>query len=684
MRKYEILRRFLASKWMQASVLLGFVVLTYLPVLLEAGWIWDDDDYVTHNATLRTFAGLIDIWLEPQATPQYYPIVHTTFWLEFRFWGLNPFGYHLSNVVLHGLTALILWRCLRVLGMPGAWFAAALFAAHPVQVESVAWVTERKNVLSGFFAILATYLYLRFVDSGLSPKAEKSARSRQLLLGAAVAFLIGLLSKTVIATLPCTLFLLLIWKYGWQTAHSHFFVLGGFLIVGVAFGLWTAVLEAEHVGASGSEFEWSLAQRFWIAGNALWFYLFKLMVPLHLTFIYPRWDIENIAWYEWLLPAAAWLLPIILFKLRRLVGQGPLIAVLIYGGTLFPALGFLNVYPMRYSFVADHFQYHASMAMLCLIAGGAHYLVRRREGRLIGGGICLLLCMTLSLSQGRMYANEKKLWEVTVERNPQAWIAHHNLGVAARKDGDLDKAKEHLDHALSLYREPKLLTSAGMLHFDLAKRADFDLDHLRQAESFIAEALELWPDLHLANMAMGHILLVSPEKELDQVIRYYEKALDEFPSEQDFVHQGMLAARQNLPMVYRDRGLERAQQQRTQAALEDFSTAAALNPGLLDVRLYELWIKVAHAKMEFRDISHVHRELDEVRSRAGENNPWFLDLQAAAHAGIEEYEEAILLAEQALQLAKRMGSDSLSSSVARRLSLYRRKQPYLSATGLPD
>jgi protein O-mannosyl-transferase len=133
-----------------ALLLVVAVLIAYLPAL-QGGYIWDDNRYVTENPILPQPDGLAAIWTDPGATIQYYPMVFTTFWLEYRLWGLNPLGYHATNILLHALSALLLWAILRRLAVPGAWLAAALFALHPVHVESVAWVTERKNVLSGLF-----------------------------------------------------------------------------------------------------------------------------------------------------------------------------------------------------------------------------------------------------------------------------------------------------------------------------------------------------------------------------------------------------------------------------------------------------------------------------------------------------------------------------------------------------
>ena len=151
------------SPWLPGLILFAITLIAYLPAW-HAGFIWDDDDYVINNTTLRSLDGLRQIWFVIDALPQYYPLVHTTFWLEYHLWGLNPLGYHLVNIGLHATGAVLLWRVLKRLQLPGAWLAAAIFAIHPVEAESVAWVTERKNVLSAVCYFAAALAYLRFLQ----------------------------------------------------------------------------------------------------------------------------------------------------------------------------------------------------------------------------------------------------------------------------------------------------------------------------------------------------------------------------------------------------------------------------------------------------------------------------------------------------------------------------------------
>jgi protein O-mannosyl-transferase len=342
------------KEWWLGLLLLAVILLAYQPVW-HAGFVWDDDNYVTKNRTLHDLSGLRQIWFDTKATPQYYPLVYTTFWVEYHVWKLNPLGYHIVNELLHALGAILLWRVLKRLELPGAWLAAAIFALHPVNVESVAWITERKNVLSGVFFFAAAWAYLRFAGETGSQK-----RRRGWWLAGLLLFVCALLSKTAACSLPVVLLLARWWKQK-RLEWGDVLPLVPFFVVGLGLGLQTAWLEKHHVGAGGAEWSASFAERWLIAGRALWFYAGKLFWPVNLTFVYPRWQLDVGIWWQWLFPAGALATVATLWFGRKKFGGGPLAAILIFASTLFPILGFLNVYYMRYSFVADHFQYFAEI-----------------------------------------------------------------------------------------------------------------------------------------------------------------------------------------------------------------------------------------------------------------------------------------------------------------------------------
>ncbi|HXV84766.1 MAG TPA: hypothetical protein VEG60_33380, partial [Candidatus Binatia bacterium] len=253
----------------KAAGLVALTLLVYIPAM-HAGFIWDDDAYVLNNQTLRSFDGLRQIWFQVGATPQYYPLVFTSYWLEQRLWDLNPTGYHVVNILLHGTCAVLVWRVLKFLEVRGAWIVAAIFALHPVHVESVAWITERKNTLSGVFYLSAALMYFRYA---LGPNNGQG--SVKLYVLSLVFYLFALLSKTVTASLPAALLIVLWWKRNrvlWADVRS----LIPFFILGIGLGLVTVSMEKYDVGAAGDEWSLSFTERCLIAGRALWFYVAKL------------------------------------------------------------------------------------------------------------------------------------------------------------------------------------------------------------------------------------------------------------------------------------------------------------------------------------------------------------------------------------------------------------------------
>lgn len=499
-----------------AAALVALTVAAYLPVVRN-GFIWDDDAYVTQNETLRAADGLGRIWFELGAIPQYYPLVHTGFRLEHRLWGDAALGYHLVNVALHALCALGLWRVLALLRVPGAWWAAALFALHPVHVESVAWVTERKNVQSGAFYFASLLAYLHW---------ERRRESGALYAASLLAFAAALLSKTVTASLPAVIAIVLWWR-GRRLDASALRPLLPFALLGVLLGLATSIYERALVGAGGAGWAMGPIERSLVAGRALWFYLGKLVWPAPLVFNYPRWSIDatDPAQYVWPLAAlavaaAAWL------AVRR-IGRAPLAAALIFAGTLVPALGFFDVYPMRYSFVADHFQYLASAAPIALAVGSAFQWAGARSGprgavRWVQAGAGCLLAAFALLDWQRLpdYRDAETLWRATLRDNPGSWLAHASLCSLEVDRGDVERAAEHCEAMLSL--EPGHHESHQMYAaYERARgRSDSALRHY-------ARAIEIEPRYFHAQNGLGALLneLGRPS----EAIPHFERALRQRP-----------------------------------------------------------------------------------------------------------------------------------------------------------
>lgn len=445
---------------LSAAAVFGILILTaaaYFPVA-RAGFIWDDDFYVTQNPVLRTGDGLYQAWFKIGATPQYYPLVFTTFWIEHHLWGLNPLGYHVVNVVIHALSAVLVWIILRRLGVPGGYYAALIFALHPVHVESVAWVTERKNVLSGLLYLLAMLAYIRFASASLG-LGEVPRRQRWVCYGAAVVFLtLALLSKTVTCSLPAALLLIVYWKrgrLGWRDVTPTL----PLFAIGLAGAKMTTWVEHHVVGAKDLDLGLGAFDRVLLACRAAWFYAGKLAFPDKLAFMYEKWPVDSRVWWQYLFPLGTVLVLGVLWFLRRRIGRGPLVAALYFGGTLVPALGFIDVYPMRYSWVADHFQYLASLGPITLAGVIAGLTVRRMSGSsrqidpvtaCIAGAIICLPLGYLTARQASIYRDIETLWRDTIAKTPSAWMAYNNLGGVYSERAQYDEAERLIRKAREL------------------------------------------------------------------------------------------------------------------------------------------------------------------------------------------------------------------------------------------
>jgi protein O-mannosyl-transferase len=481
---------------LQILVLALVTLASYLPAL-PGGFIWDDDVYVAHNPHLRHAAGLREIWFDLKATPQYYPLVHTTFWIEYQLWGQNPTGYRAVNVLLHAVSAALLLIVLRRLAVPGAFLAAAVFAVHPVQVESVAWITERKNVLSLVFYLAAALAYLRFAD--LDGKG-RSIHPGAVYALALVLFVCALLSKTVTCSLPVALLLVTYWKHA-RVRWNDVVPLLPMFTVGAVLGLTTVWLEKTHVGADGVDWTLSYAERVLVAGRIVSFYAAKLVWPSQLTFIYPRWHVDLGQWWQFLYPAAVLAVLAGLWAARRHIGRGPLAACLFFVATLGPALGFINVYPMRFSFVADHFQYHAGIGVIVLLSSTLTIAATRwiPSSRIVLAAVLVLLLACLTGRQTRMYRDLETLWKETIARNPSAWLAHGNLGNLLRETGRPSEAEHHYLQVLRYY--PK---DAGALN-NLGNLA-LNRDQIDEAIAYYRRALAIDPQHVPANYHLAKCL----------------------------------------------------------------------------------------------------------------------------------------------------------------------------------
>src|SRR5438034_6725058 len=417
-------------------------MLAYQPAW-HGGLLWDDDANIT-SPGLRSLDGLRRIWFQPRATQQYYPLLHSSYWIQQSFLGNSTTDYHLVNLLLHIGCAVLVLKVLRLLRIPGAELETIIFALHPVNVETVAWITERKNTLSGLFALAATLWYLKFDET----------RSRRWYALAVGLFLLGLLSKTAIVTLPLALLVIFWWKRGAIPWRRDVVPLIPFFFLSAAAGLMTWWVEYGNIGYKASTLAFSLVDRCLIAGRAFWFQLGKVLWPSNLMFVYPLWEINAAVAWQYLFPLAVLGLLGILWSLRRW-SRAPLAGVLVYIFLLLPSLGFLNQFFFIYSFVSDHWQYLACLGIITPCASGIVLLAgqfRRWQVWLERGTILLLagVLFLLTWQQSRMYTNVETLYRTTIADNPACWMAYNNLGIIMSQANRIPKAMELFKQALRI------------------------------------------------------------------------------------------------------------------------------------------------------------------------------------------------------------------------------------------
>ena len=453
-------------------------VVSYVPAL-SGDFVWDDAIFA-EEPVIHAASGLKSIWFSPadiRNEGHYWPIVYSSFWLEHKLWGLRPAGYHAVNITLHLANCLLLWRLLVRLRVPGAAMIAAVFAAHPVHVESVAWIIERKDVLSALCYLGAVLVWVRFVAS---PRPGRYALA--LLL-----FTAGLLSKSVVVTLPAALVIWHWWQQG-RVTRLDLLRLAPFAAVAVAI---TAADLSFYDSREPLELGYTLAERVLIASRALWFYAGKLLWPVDLAVIHPLWEIDAGDLLAWAYLAAAAALAAVLWLARRRIGRGPLAGMLYFAVTLGPVLGFVDYGYMQFSFVADRFQYLAGIGVLAVLIGGAAHGVGKlpdgyRRGALALAAAVVVMLGVLTWRQAGVYRDEVTLFSHFVAHNPQARDAHLNLGNALIEAGRNEEGLEA--SRIAVEQRP----DSADAHSNLAL-AQMNLERFDASAESLRRALELDP-----------------------------------------------------------------------------------------------------------------------------------------------------------------------------------------------
>jgi protein O-mannosyl-transferase len=581
-----------AASWLRlrvpagAAIIVLMAIFIYLPSI-NGGFVLDDNLLLTENHLIRTPDGLYRFWCTAEAQ-DYWPVINSTFWIEERLWEMNPTGYHVTNLILHILEALLIWIILRKLSIPGAFLAAMIFTVHPVNVESVAWIASRKNTMAMLFFLLSILWYLKGMRWALYDEQRAGENRPGEQQGAGVqgaghfsdpagigqwatcggkwywlslaSFVLAMLSKGSAAVLPALLLGILWWLR--SLTKQDLLRIAPFFVIAVSLTLVNIWFQTH-----GKDIEYrnaGFAERLLGAGGVVWFYLYKALLPFDLAFIYPTWRIEpgNPLW--WLPLLSAIIVTAVLWLNRKGWSRPFLFAWGFFCASLVPVLGFTDVGFMKYSLVADHYQHIAIIGVIALVgAGWSIWHKRELSGGLHGLTTAAAVVVVgtlafLTLRQNGLYRDAISLYAATLQKNPGCSVAHYNLGLALFDADRLHEAIEHYRQALDL--KPNYVEAHNNLGLALVHSG-----RLQEAIEQFEQALSLNPDYADAHSNLG-VALVQMGRHVD-AIEHFERALRLKP---DYAE-----ARNNLGMAMANTG-------RLHEAIENYQQALRLNPDYAD------------------------------------------------------------------------------------------------------
>ena len=665
------------------GALLFFLIALAYARVWRAGFLWDDDAHLTRNVCIVGPGGFREIWTTAEAT--YYPLVLTTFWVVHKIAGLNPLAYHLLNVALHGLSALALWRVLRVLEVRGAWLGAALWGLHPVMVQSVAWITEMKNTQSCLFYLLAVWFFLEWRRVCASERVGWRLWLSVFFAALAIA------SKTSTVVLPAVLALCLWWQN--RRPHAHeILALVPFIALSGAASLWTIWEQKFHSGAVGAEWAQSFSERLAIAGRDVPFYLGKLVWPHPLIFIYPRWTIPAPPTAYLGLGGVLFALAVLWFR-RRSALRPVLFAFGYFLLALLPVLGFFNVYFFRYAFVSDHFQYLASIGPLAL-AGAAIDRVGERASsacRLIlrvACGALLFSLAALTWRQSGNYADAETLWAATLAQNPGCWMAHYERARAMRERGDLDDAIAEDQRGLAIWPD------YASAHYNLGS-AFLAKGDTRGAIAEYEIALRLDPHDAETHNNLANVLAAAGRRV--EALTHYETALKIRPefADAEFNYAGTLDAsgradearehfRKAAALAPRDAEMQLRVGHAFQVlgppatGVHFYEATLALAPDHVSALANLAWMLATSEDDSLRDPARAAQLANRAGELTGGNDPVVLHALAAALAEKGEFARALEVVARGLALAQQQGDDAVLEFLRADETRYREGQPMRS------
>jgi protein O-mannosyl-transferase len=592
------------------ALLVLMIFIAYWPAM-RGGFVFDDCALISQNQLIHADNGLYRIWFTSDAV-DYWPITYSTWWFQWRLWGGKAVGFHAVNVGLHAIDTVLIWMILRKLRIPGAWLAAALFAVHPVNVATVAWISETKNTLSMLFYSVCILAYLEISEKGFWKWYALSL----------IAFALALLSKTSVVMAPVVLLGLPWWKCG-RISRKDLLRAAPFFALSFLGACVTIVHQHSRLLYESRDQATGFAGRLAVAGSAIWFYLCKLLLPINLMLIYPNWKVDEARWISYI-PAAAFLALLgILWCKRKTWGRPALFGLGYFTVMLFPVLGFFHQYWHIYSRVADQWQYCAMIGVLALLTAGAATVWRRMNppGRSVGAIIAIAMFLFLGIAtwkRNALFADEESLWRDNIARNPQAWVAYNNLG-------GLLGGQNRIDEAIQVYDE----------------------------------AIRIKPDYVDAYNNRGNALVLAGR--IDDAMADYQHALNIYPASADaMMHIGEIDWRQG----------------NAKEAIEYWKEAMQYEPDSIDVVNNLAWALATAQPSDGGDPSQAVSLAQHACDLTDNREATYLDTLGVAYAANGDFADAISTAQKAIDLARSNGDEKLAERIQGRLNLYRAGKPY--------
>jgi protein O-mannosyl-transferase len=701
------------------GILAGLILIVIVAAIayfpsISGGFIWDDYLLLVDNPLVKASNGLHQIWCTAQAI-DYWPATNTSFWIEWRLWGMNSTAYHVANLILHVLESLLIWIILRKLSVPGAMLAALVFAVHPVNVESVAWIAQRKNTMAMLFFLLSILWYVKYlvgspgsrtwaampqevekisrkfaitfcdivspVQEPVLPSAHSSTstahRSFWYWLSLA-AFLLALLGKGSVAILPVLLLVVVWWlrPLTWRDLlrTAPFFAIAAILVVvNVEFQTHATDKVVRSIG---------FIERLLGAGGTVWFYLYKAILPINLAFVYLQWHIKagNLLW--WLPLIAVLAVTAVLWCFRKSRSRDVLFAWGFFCVALVPVMGFTDVAFMQYSLVADRYQHIAIIGLIALVSAVWDAWLQSARGR-IRMAVITVAIMTvgalsfLTMRQNALYCNAMTLYQAVLEKNPDCVMAQFNYANALSKTGRTQDAIKHYDEAIRL--KPDFV----MAHYNLGN-ALVNTGRPQDAIEHFQEFLRLKPGHAEVHNSLGNALRKLGRSK--EAIEQYEKALQLNPA---------------LSMAHFNLGNIFLQEKRPQNAIEHFQQVLQMQPenfeayanlGIAFAQTGRLPEAAEYFRLALRQNPNdpgIHRNLGNALMQTGRPNeaieqfkqavrikPDYIDayfLLASAYASLNQSDEAIAAAQKALNLAQAEKQTALARQIEDWLNSYQRR-----------